>query len=253
MRNPLFEVGDKCLDNAADEIRQILQEWDDRFEFGTSDLREHYLRNRIDLHLHIRCGWLDGADYCAIFRYDAVATGDLGESNTPRDSGAERSEPRRGQYDRQEPMLVGVVEGLKQPEPMCVVRGTPIERLQSLDACFRNLGDTLYHSLKVGPVIGRREQDGELVLPEMGFAVFLNKGIDEVVEGRTELVYDFSRNDAEALRRLSAFPQRDDCLCRIGVVIGTNLIGLFSQKQSDLVIQASDVLVCPANLLSTAV
>lgn len=265
------EQGLETENNAVNQIRHVLERFEDRLTLDNPRLAERYLKG--DLKLLICFGnRVQGQDEFVAYLerafsdrrpqghfIDSVSSGfgnpfrveqvaELGDNRinngTPEDGWQIVMGERRSDC-YYESVLVGVVQFMEYPE-----RVSPsLVRFGRSDSILRRLRHALYFSWRVGSVFRGVIGDGEVRGLENSFVGdFIGKDemIGQVVKGGSQVEQNITDNERDTARRLGDTGHKIlNSLRCLRVGLDCDGIRLSTEKELDFPLQVEDVLFGP--------
>lgn len=233
------------LNNPNDGVKELHQRWDDRLVLPLSKLREQYCRSNIVIVLECITDnslLLEGQRFTLFVERKGFS--ELGR-NVGRHG---EVHPTANQY--QFPMLVDSVHLVDDCERVINSVASSVVWLQGDDSVpYSAIRDSLYLSLKSFDFLWRRRittQDWEGYGATVFSSIFVRgKEPNEMIEGRTQMMDDFPRKNAEAKRNCELAMIINRLLPFLVLRIGDSRIFAGLKEGADLGLKIQDVLVGP--------
>ena len=235
----------ECLDDAADELRELMERWDNRLTLERDSLAKRYVEQRlavlVQFKLSGRAYW---AHYRAIGAHCQEGVGPHVATNTEIDT----TQGAYGKGRDEQAMLilnVEVVEGTKRSIPsVAFVWADGLDNethdikprnlyLSAIDGRFKFcfvVGDWKAHPLKG-------------LFPSEQYQLVSSK-----VKSRSQVVEGVPEDDGEVVGRPLRHFELDDAISRIGVRLGVQAAEVGLHECSDDIIEIIDVLFGPFDL-----
>jgi hypothetical protein len=233
--------------NAVNAATQLLQEWDDRLELGTTNLLKRYLEGKLGIHLHCEIRLRDGhcQQLCAVFQ---------GQKSSVKYDGTvliHKHVSRTHNNDGDHPMLVDVIEILQHPQRILMFGGSSMIGLHPLNECAGGLGDVLYQGASSFYIYCRRVKDRKL--SKMFRWSMIPQGAqfkDGMVKSGAQLVGHFTGEQHEINRWLAEFGGAGDQADKssIRIFLESDRVRMAFQKHGDVSVKLLDVLIGPFDL-----
>lgn len=245
------EFRGELIHKSINKVRQLTEQWNDGLQLGVTNLCERYRKERLGVHLHFRgilSGEGNGSDFCAVFHHLPT---DIKINRIPRPA-AEINGHLAGidGTHGDDSMLIGIVNLIEHPQGM-LIWGTPLKRLGGLDDCSGSVGDALYHAVRAGFIFVAFNKNRKLPAP---FGCLISQDKDDMIQGGTQLVRNFTNEQAELDRWLSAahVHSKDIQGTCVYVWLQPHRIGV-TFKLGGIDCELIDVLFGPFNLCSDSV
>lgn len=223
--------------------KQLLNAWNNKLTFPFSKLGERYLRKDLGLMLH--CS-LDGGD---VLNRKRFALSILHNFLDGSGSSGRKCEVRTSTNDDQLAMLIESVHIVNDAEGIVQRVGPELVRLIVGDKLSHaSFVHSLYLSFKTGQFVfvGDFAEDGksERVFVQH-FGRVVRENPNDVIQGRSQVVDDFSNQHAEPLRDDEVSMIVNRFLPSLVICIGENWIFAAPKESEDFGVKVDDVLVGP--------
>jgi hypothetical protein len=254
----LGEIWSEQRNNVPDEIKKLLERYDQRFTLDNPRLVERYIK--AEINIWVRLG-IDGIDekFVAIFQRGPIGwrqvDGEVGNRNRipeslPHHLGHLRPDVKTlilSGDGNQQTMLVDVVKFVEHPE---LVPLPTLVWFDSAQRINRLLPHALYYSRKSGPVfVGASLNQKTDVVHACWISACSDHEqlIGQVVEGAANIVDGIASNERERIWERPNIGNAINQLTRLRIALGKNHIAIGFVKGEDTVLQIDDVLVGPLN------
>jgi hypothetical protein len=238
--------------DGVNQIRKLMQAWNDRLTLSNLRLPERYIKGDIELLIHLRA---KRAGYPTNF--GAVLNYWNSGVREKRDWRAQLNECRlRGRLplherktgfanrigdNEQESVLVEIVKFVEFPEAIVPT----LVRVERINEIYGSRAHSLYFGANTGFVFGRSLVNGEIGLLVRSAAVGLDKLPSEVVETAPKLVNGFSSENGEFQRRLANDTNLVNELMSLRVYIDNKSIVVGFEEGTGESFEVTDVLFGP--------
>lgn len=227
----------------------------DNWLFGERPiLLERYLDNRICVHcqFRLRLSEFDTEDLCAVFsgpgRPFRFREPDNLKCTIALATKLNAINPSICHDDIEQPMFIGHIHTVQDPEGMPLNTFGVVVGLHRLDKGCGGIGDTLYFSPLTGFFkFGRLLTDREFMFMVGRPFVCDHQLGDHMIQGGPAVMDDFTSDDGKAKRRIGT-DYTKEVLSRIVIRFSNDFISIAIQKSGNLDIEILDVLIGPSNL-----
>lgn len=232
-----------CLYDARDELRELMQRWDNRLTLETLNIAEQYVKGRLSVILD-----LDFAGHvktCAQF----MVLSDLERKDSlhvPFGLDSERTQRSDGEHRYEQPMFIGNVQIVKGAQGVI----PSLVRLYDIKKESDHIGaETLYCSTVNG---------GFKFLPclpkwELGFRRRSatspnNKLISDMIERGVQVVNSIANDQGDLIGNFPSQAKCRDAISCMSVFLDTKMIKVSLHKSVEHIVQLTDVLIGPFDL-----
>jgi hypothetical protein len=249
--NTDLQIRDESVHSRVNEIRQLMQKWNDRLTLDNLRLSERYLKDGLEIHISFRT-CRSASDFCAIFQYwnDPAGTGRSRAEHGDLSGGPPEGEVRRKNNvvrflsvngHEQSAVLVDVVKLVEFPEIASI---TTLVRLNSVHETYNLRANSLYHSSTVGFVFGRSLANGE-VRSSGNIPIGFDQLPSQMVQTATQLAERFASNNRELLGDVGANFNVINDLASIRILLSSETIRFGIAESAKPAFQVRDVLIGP--------
>jgi hypothetical protein len=234
----------KTINGIDSKVLQLRQRWDNKLTFPLSKLCERYLRT--DLSIMLNC-ILSSGEFPHSQNFSLTISQHIG-NDADRSSLGER-EVGTTRDDNKLSVLIESVHIVDDAQRIVTSAGPALVRLKiGNQFSDSRLINPLYLSLKSGQFVFARDvgkngkfKTGSVQLPSFG----IGEQPNDVVETRSEVVNDFTRQNAEPQRDLQILMIVNRFLPALIVWLGEDWVLAFAEELQDFSVEIADVLVGP--------
>lgn len=229
---------------AVNDIKDFLQEFQEWKVFDNLGFGERYVKDKLRILLHAR---LAGKEFVSVFERSSESSRE--SESAHRLSGAfppsgnlnsRLSESKECEQHRM--VLIGNVQFVEPPEFVCA----SLVRFGSVDCVYSSLPHALYLSSGRAYVL-RGLKDRETGLSIRGVAINKDELIGEVIQGASEVVDSIARNDANFGWSGLDVSQIKDIVSRLRITLGSDYIRFAFDEPVSSDFEITEVLLGPLN------
>lgn len=249
----------KDIDNALDEIDELLERWNNRLSVKDLRFAERYFNDRMELGLvYVRRAAPVGEQYCAVFNRNSV-TGLEGQAREAdrlvSEAGKHKVRHKDGlgmhrQNRDEESVLVDDVETVQLPKRFAAIRSTVrLQTIHQTASCRTDAVELLPCVLpELRPVPTYWE--GRIIIGDA--ALLTNKSIGQEIEGGAKIVNTVTNNAAPLGVDSLRDPEPVDFVSSLRIYLDENAILISLPEQFDGLFKIIKVFFGPANLYADA-